>query len=133
MTDDERSALRLEVGALTKPMLHLRLYVITWTNRPDAAPDDLLAALPAHLRWQLELERTNVLFGSGPLHDDNGVPTGEGLSIVRAESAAAVHALVASEPFLARGLRSYSLRCWDLSEGTIALRVRFGSGGYEVG
>jgi uncharacterized protein YciI len=132
MNDDERASLKAEIAALHGPMLHKRLFVITWTKTAGSDPDEVLRTFPAHLRWQLDLEERGVLFGSGPLFEEAGEQSPNGMTIVRAASAAQARALAETEPYVERGLRSFTIRGWDLNEGSLHVRVRFGTGTFEL-
>jgi uncharacterized protein YciI len=103
-------------------MLRKSLWVVT--TRPARGPG-MIDLLPAHLSYQIELERAGRLFGAGPIFEEGGsVPTG-GMIILRAEDEAAARAMADADPFHAAGLRQYSLHRWMLNEGAITVTVRF--------
>lgn len=103
-------------------MLRKSLWVIT--TRPARGPG-LQEVLPAHLDYQIAIERNGALFGAGPIFEEGGtVPTG-GMIIVRAENEAEARALADADPFHAAGLRSYTLHRWIMNEGSVTFTVRF--------
>lgn len=98
------------------------LYVIT--TRPARAPG-MQDVLPAHLEYQVGMERAGQLFGAGPIFEDGGTtPTG-GMIIVRAEDEDAARDLADADPFHAAGLRQYTLHRWLLNEGSMTFTVRY--------
>ncbi len=131
MTPDEEARLQAELEALRKPMLRKRFYTITWTAVDGADPDEVRRIQPSHIRWQLQLEAQGVLFGSGALFDEHGDRTPRGLTIVRAESTAEARALAESEPYVTRGLRTFTIGSWVINEGSLTVRVNFGTGRFE--
>ena len=63
-------------------MLRKNLYVITTTPARGAGMQDLL---PAHLEYQINLERDGILFGAGPLFKEGETVPYGGMIIVRAK------------------------------------------------
>lgn len=103
-------------------MLRRSLWVVT--TRPARGPG-MQGLLPAHLDYQIALEREGLLFGAGPIFEEGGtVPTG-GMIILRAENEDAARAMADADPFHAQGLRSYTLHRWMLNEGAVTLTVRY--------
>ena len=66
-------------------MLRKKLYVIL--SKGEATAEQIGAVLPQHLEYMIGLEKTGVLFASGPLSAPPGAPAGDGLTILRAASA----------------------------------------------
>lgn len=111
-------------------MLRRSLWVIT--TRPARGPG-MQDLLPAHLEYQIAMERDGSLFGAGPIFEDGGtVPTG-GMIIVRAEDEAAARALADADPFHAEGLRQYTLHRWMLNEGAMTVTVRYSNQSAVIG
>src|SRR5580700_2195263 len=104
MTDDER------IAQLTQKMLRKKLYVLLST--PRVAAEKLTPLLTAHLDYMVGLEKRGVVFASGPLSDGDGPPSGHGLTVLRAASAAEARALAESDPFFVNGLRNFELKEW---------------------
>ena len=82
----------------------------------------LAPKLQAHLAYMVALEREGVLFASGPFIE-GGEPVGEGLSIVRASSAASAQAVLDRDPFVLAGLRAYEVSEWRVLEGSFQVSV----------
>ncbi len=118
------------VAALTQKMLRRKLYAVISMASPT--PEKLKALLPAHLEYMIALEKRGVLFASGPLADGEGPPTGAGLTVLRAKSAAEARAIAEADPFVANGLRRYELKEWTIMEGTLGLRVNLSDQSIEV-
>ena len=124
MNVDER------IAELTQKMLRRKFFAVL--SHPSPAPDRLKALLPAHLEYMIGLEKSGVLFASGPLSDGAGPPNGAGLTVLRAASAAEARALADADPFVVNGLRTYELKEWTIMEGTLGLRVNLSDQSVEV-
>jgi uncharacterized protein YciI len=111
------------IRELTRNMLRKRLYVVL--SKGGAAASEIAEHLPAHLEYMIGLEKRGVLFASGPLAAADGAIRGDGLTILRAESAEAARAIAAADPFVVNGLRSFELREWTVMEGSLGIRVNF--------
>jgi len=103
-------------------MLRQSLYVITTAPARGPGMQDVL---PAHLDYQIRMERDGILFGAGPLFEEGkDVPYG-GMIIVRAKDETEARALADADPFHAAGLRQYTLNRWMLNEGAMTFTVRY--------
>jgi uncharacterized protein YciI len=118
------------IRALTQGMLRKKLYVVL--SRGGAAPDEIAARLPEHLEYMIGLEKQGVLFASGPLAEAGGATRGDGLTILRAESAEAARRIAEADPFVAHGLRSFELREWTVMEGSLGIKVNFSDQSLEL-
>lgn len=118
------------VAELMRKMLRKKLYVVFST--PAVPPDRLRPFLMAHLEYMIGLEQRGLVFASGPLSDGEGPPTGQGLTILRAKSAAEARALAEADPFFANGLRTFELKEWTIMEGSLGLRVNLSDQSIEV-
>jgi uncharacterized protein len=102
-------------------------------STPEAGTDQ--AAIEAHVKehiaWLLELERTDVLFASGPLLSGPGVGPGSGVTVLRAPDEEAARVIAADDPFVRAGLRTFEVHRWRLNEGCVSVRVSLGTGTYE--
>lgn len=97
-------------------MLGKKLFVVLWRANKGA---ELGPVLRDHLEYMIGLERSGVLFASGPL---SGTP-GDGLSILRAATIEDARAIAERDPFVINGLRGFDLREWTLMEGSIGLTL----------
>jgi hypothetical protein len=111
-------------------MLRKKLYVVL--SKPAAPPEKLQPFLMAHLEYMIGLEKRGLVFASGPLSDGEGPPSGQGLTILRAKSAAEARALAEGDPFFVNGLRSFELKEWTVMEGSLGLRVNLSDQSIEV-
>jgi uncharacterized protein YciI len=109
------------IRQLTSGMLRKKLYVIL--SKGAATAEQIGALLPEHLEYMIGLEKAGVLFASGPLADSEGRTRGDGLTIVRAASAADARKIAERDPFVVNGLRSFELREWTVMEGSLAIKV----------
>ncbi|MEM8978900.1 MAG: YciI family protein [Pseudomonadota bacterium] len=108
--------------------LALELYAAVST--PAGAPEAVKAALPEHLAYQAELEKSGQLAFAGPMSDETGVHMqGLGLIIYRAESLETAQALAEADPMHKSGARSFILRRWMINEGALTLSVGLSTGG----
>jgi uncharacterized protein len=124
MNEDER------IAALTQRMLRKKLYVVL--SKPVVPPEQLRPFLSAHLQYMIGLEKRGVVFASGPLADAERPPHGEGLTILRVDSAAEARAIAQADPFFANGLRSFALKEWTMMEGMLGLRINLSDQTFEV-
>jgi uncharacterized protein len=124
MNEDER------IAQLTQKMLRKKFYVLL--SKPLVGSEQLKPFLAAHLEYMIGLEKRGVVFASGPLADTERPPHGEGLTILRAASAADARAIAEADPFFANGLRSFELKDWTVMEGALGLRVNLSDQTIEV-
>jgi uncharacterized protein YciI len=118
------------VAEMMRKMLRKKLYVVM--SKPAMPPENLKPFLMAHLEYMIGLEKRGLLFASGPLSDGEGPPSGQGLTILRADSAAEARALAEADPFFVNGLRTFELKEWTVMEGSLSLRVNFSDQTVEV-
>lgn len=109
------------IAELMRPMMKRELYVIL--NRPLVPMAEMRPHLHAHLVYMVELEKSGVLFASGPLSGPGGETRGEGLTIVRAASLAEAEAIAGRDPFVLAGQREPQVRKWTVNEGRITVSV----------
>ena len=91
---------------------------------PEAPTDEIMAVLPEHLEYQFKLERDGIMFGAGPIFDDQGANQG-GQIIYRATSFDEARKIADADPMHSKGVRSYTIHRWVLNEGTVSIRVDF--------
>jgi uncharacterized protein len=115
---------------LMRKMLRKKLYVLI--SKPVVPPEQLKPFLLAHLEYMIGLEKRGLVFASGPLADGGGPPTGQGLTVLRASSAAEARALAEGDPFFVNGLRTFELKEWTIMEGSLSLRVNLSDQSIEV-
>ncbi len=101
------------------------LYAVLTT--PVVDREQIAAALPDHLEYQVSLEQRGIMFAAGPLFDEDDAPPRAGLIIIRAKSFAEAEEIAKADPMHARGLRSYTLDKWKINEGGFTLKVEFES------
>ena len=77
----------------------------------------------------IDLEKQGLLFGSGPF---DGGTSGDGLTILRAESLEQAREIAERDPFVVEGLRTFVIREWMLMEGSFGLKVNFSDQSIEV-
>ena len=118
------------IRELTQRMLRKKLFVIL--SKGAATPDQIGAMLPQHLEYMIGLERKGVLFASGPLATNAGAPAGDGLTILRAESAEEAHGIASKDPFVINKLRSFEVREWTLMEGSFGVKVNFSDQSLDI-
>ena len=124
------SSVEERIQQLTKGMLRKKLYVVL--SKGAATPEQIGALLPQHLEYMIGLEKTGVLFASGPLADAEGKTRGDGLTIVRAANAAEARKIAERDPFVVNQLRSFELREWTVMEGSLAIKLTLSDQSLEV-
>jgi uncharacterized protein len=98
----------------------LQLYVVVSSARSLAAVQEQLAD---HLAYVHQLEERHVLFAAGPLWTDDGqFSEGDGMLVYRAASVEQARELADADPMHASGARTYRLRPWLLTHGSIGVR-----------
>lgn len=119
------------VDALLAPMLRKRVWVVL--SKPVSGLDGMMPHLEDHLTWLIELERTGAVFASGPFlpSADGEPPSGEGMTILRAETREEAEALARQDPFVRAGVRTFELRPWQINEGSVSIRAHFSDGTYS--
>ena len=79
------------------------------------------------------MEEEGVSIAAGPCWaDDEETWNGEGVVVLRAKSLADARKIAESDPMHASGARSFSVRPWLINEGSITVKVGFGSGVRDV-
>jgi uncharacterized protein len=116
------------IAELTQKMLRRKFYAVL--SQPSSAPEKLKQ--PAHLEYMIGLEKRGLLFASGPLSEGAGLPSGAGLTILRAANAQEARALAEADPFVTNGLRTFELKEWTIMEGSLGLKVNLSDQSIEV-
>jgi len=118
------------IRQLTQRMLRKKLYVIL--SKGGATAEQIGAVLPQHLEYMIGLEKTGVLFASGPLSAPPGAPAGDGLTILRAASAEEARSIASADPFVINKLRNFEVREWTLMEGSFGVKVNFSDQSLDI-
>ena len=118
------------IRELTQGMLRKKLYVVL--SKSAAGPEQIGQHLPAHLEYMIGLEKKGVLFASGPLSDGEEKVRGDGLTILRAQTAEEARRIAEADPFFVAGLRSFEVREWTVMEGSLGIRVNFSDQSLEI-
>ena len=122
---------RTKVLEASGDMLKWQVYAITTTPTNGMGP--IMENLHDHLEFQQGLEDSGVMIAAGPLWaDDEETWNGEGIVVIRADSLAHAREIAESDPMHARGARSFTVRPWLINEGSITVKVGFGSGSRQV-
>ena len=111
-------------------MLRKKLYVVR--SKGAATAEQIGAILPQHLEYMIGLEKAGTLFASGPLTAPAGAPAGDGLTILRADSADEARRIASTDPFVVNKLRTFEVREWTVMEGSLGIRVNFSDQSIEV-
>jgi hypothetical protein len=113
------SDLTQEIEKLIKPNLRRRFHVAFYQL---VAPEyEVIPHIPEHLRYMEQIE--SEIFLSGPIIVE-GHLVGEGMTIFREQNRDTVVALLMNEPFIRLGLRRYTLKTWEVREGTMTIETR---------
>ena len=103
-------------------LLHKELYIAV--TEPLNGPG-LGEHLGEHIRGQIEMERSHVLFGAGPLQDEGKDRPTRGMFIIRAKSFEEARQILDGDVFHKRGLWKYKLYKWSLNEGSINVTINY--------
>lgn len=113
---------------VTAPMLNKAMFAVFARLMPGRSLAELLLD---HLRYMIGLEESGHLFAAGPLVDETGTPTGDGLILLRADTLAEARDLVSRDPFVVAGVRSVEVQPWRIMEGRVSLAVNFARGTFS--
>ena len=94
---------------------------------------ELYPILPEHKKWAAEQESQGRLFVAGPLLDEDYRGFGTGVLVIRARSLAEAREIFDTDPFHARGLRTYQLWPWQINEGSLVLHASLSGGTFDIG
>jgi len=126
------SAPQMKENMRPKQALRMELYV--YETRLSGDPKEMVTYLPEHLEYQLELERKGIMFGAGPLFEQDkpkGPPVA-GMIIIRADSMEHARKIADADPMHKAGVRSYTLRKWFLNEGSLEVSLKFSAQDFEL-
>lgn len=126
MTDIET----MSASELLARMTAKEFYLIE--NRLLTSPGDLQKKLKEHLLYMIGLEKSATLFLSGPLFDEAGAMTGDGVTVIRARSFEEAEQIARKDPFVVAGYREPKIRRWVVNEGRLALRIDLSDGSAEL-
>ena len=124
-TDRQQRLQELLGGFLRK-----EVYVVVTT--PVSSPE-IRPKLLDHLENQVKLEKEGVMFAAGPLFDEGAEGPVAGMFVVRATSFAEARRIADSDPLHQAGLRTYTIRKWQINEGQVQLKVNFSDQTAEIG
>jgi uncharacterized protein YciI len=93
-------------------------------SRPTAQWRDDPSVLADHVNFLRNLELQGATFLSGPLGADDTGWRGHGLTVIRARSITEARKLMATEPYIAAGLRAYDVMSWLITSGRITASMR---------
>lgn len=110
------------IDDLLSRMLRIELFVVTST--PNAGMDAIRPYLREHVLYMIELERTGILFASGPTLGADGNVDGSGLTVLRCKTLSEAQTVAGADPLVQHGLRRVEVRKWILNEGSIRISVR---------
>jgi uncharacterized protein YciI len=119
-----------EIEQIAARFYRKRFWVIETT--PVAGGPDPGPIVAAHLRYQIELEKSGILFAAGPLSTAAGDMTGAGLMILRGENEAEMRRVADADPMHASGARCYVLRQWHAHEGRISISIDLSDSSYRL-
>jgi uncharacterized protein YciI len=124
-------ALREKIEAIGSRFYKKTLWVVV--TRPVDGFEALGPHLLEHLSYQIELEKTGVLFAAGPLTPgDAGAPSGEGLIILRASNEAEARAIADADPMHRAGVRRYTMSRWDVHEGRMQISIDLSDSSFRL-
>jgi uncharacterized protein YciI len=112
------SANELKIREMLKGMLNLKLFVIFSQGKGL----DVKPYLAEHLQYMIELERQGKLFASGPLGNPSRA---DGMTVVRARDEEEAREIALRDPFVVRGIRTFTIQPWTVMEGSLSFTVNF--------
>jgi uncharacterized protein len=108
-------------------------WLVLSTPEPDTTAEDIASHVDSHLAWVLDLERSGIVFLSGPLTSGRDVLPGSGVTVLRAGTAEEALEIARADPFVVAGLRTVEVFGWRLNEGSVQVRISLGRGSFTWG
>nr|WP_320132309.1 YciI family protein [uncultured Holophaga sp.] len=102
------------------------------TTVPQRPPEELEQHLDAHKSYLKQLEQQGLIFAAGPLLNEEARFDGLGMIVYAAQSYAQAKSLADNDPFHAKGLRTYTLKPWQVNEGSLGLKLVFSEGSFRL-
>jgi uncharacterized protein YciI len=110
-----------------------KVFFLCLTRPADGVgPAELQPHLPEHKKWVARQEREGRVFVAGPLLDEDYHSFGQGVLVIRARSLAEARQVFDSDPFHAKGLRTYRMWPWQINEGSFRLHSTLSGGTFEI-
>ena len=128
-----RSVKAEEIIALSKKegFLAKQLYVVFTTPTNGIGP--VMENVKEHLAFQVRLEKEGTMFAAGPnWTDDEKSWDGDGMVVIRANSLADAKKIIERHPMHKSGARKFKIRPWLVNEGTVAVRLNYSQGTFEM-
>lgn len=85
-----------------------------------------------HKNYLIQLERQGKLLAAGPILGDDAKYDGTGLLVYRAETRAEAEMIAKNDPFHAKGLRTSTLKPWQVNDGSFDIRLMFSDQRFQV-
>jgi uncharacterized protein YciI len=101
-----------------------KLYFVCFSN-PSRPAEELEANLEEHKAYLMKLEHEGRLLAAGPLLGANAKYDGSGLLVYRVSQREEAEKIAQNDPFHVKGLRSYTLKPWQVNEGCFDVRLIF--------
>ena len=108
-----------------------KLYFVCFST-PMRPPEELEASLEPHKAYLQKLEHEGKLFAAGPLLDDKAKYDGTGLLVYRVSTRKEAEIVANTDPFHIKGLRSYTLKPWQVNEGSLDIRLMLSERRFEL-
>ena len=105
---------------VTNGLLGLELYII---ETSPARSERTRAVLPEHIAHQIRLEREGTLFAAGPVFAKGDDTPTAGMIVIRASGFDEAKRIADSDPFHAKGIRTYTIRKWIVNEGAMNVKI----------
>jgi len=119
-----------ETASLLARMIRKSLWVVVSTAEVPSAQMEPHA--PEHLHYMNDLETRGLVWASGPFVVP-GELVGDGLTIFNVPEETDVHRLMKEEPLTKRGMRTYTVRRWELREGRMAIDLYLSQSKFGLG
>ena len=116
-------------SGLLKPTLKKRLFVAL--TKAVAGPEDILVYVTEHAAYMNRMESEGNIFASGPFLQE-GVPVGDGLTILQTNTIEEARAIMQAEPLIKRGFREFDLRPWELRVGRMTITLNASTSSFHI-
>ena len=116
---------------MVRQMLGMELYVII--TKPVVPPEKVATKIQDHLKRQVELEKSGIMFGAGPMFENGAESPYAGMIIVRANSFEEADEIAKGGPLHAAGFREYTISKWKMNEGGMNFTVNYSDQSVTIG
>lgn len=108
-----------------------KLYFVCFSS-PVRPAKELEDNLEEHKAYLGRLESEGKLFAAGPLLNEQSKYDGTGMLVYRVARREEAEAIAKNDPFHLKGLRTYTIKPWQVNEGSFGVRLVYSTKRFEL-